>query len=174
MSKPKAIKFELIEEDSEPYLILNKMRRYHAEIADAVVGLAWRKELKPDKDGHLVLGKCVKATDLQREFANYDFIILLNQEVWESGEFTDEKKCALMDHELCHATVASDEDGEKWDDRGRKVWRTRKHDIEEFHCIIQRHGCYKRDLEHFAELLLKKKRTPLLNQAEERQQEHLQ
>ena len=163
MSKPKKVNFELIEEPSEPYRILDEMRRFHPAIADANIALAWRKELKPDKDGHLVLGKCIKATDLQREFSDYDFIILLNREVWEDSEFTDEKKRALVDHELCHATVATDDDGEKYDERGRKVWRVRKHDIEEFYAIINRHGCYKRDLELFAEAIMKKRKTPLLN-----------
>lgn len=41
------------------------------------------------------------------------------------------------------------------DEYGRSVWRTRKHDIEEFHAVIERHGCYKKDLEKFAEALLK-------------------
>jgi hypothetical protein len=50
----------------------------------------------------------------------------------------------------------------KYDERGRNVWRVRKHDIEEFQAIVERHGCYKRDLENFAKSLLKKTETPLL------------
>lgn len=161
MANVKTINFELIEEESEAYSVLAAMRVFHPDLEGAIIAMAWRKNLTPDADGHLILGKCVKATDLQREFSNYDFIILLNQEVWEDPEFTEEKKCALVDHELCHATVATDDDGPKWDDRGRRVWRIRKHDIEEFHAIIHRHGCYKRDLEIFAETLMKKRAAPL-------------
>lgn len=88
----------------------------------------------------------------------YDFIILLNQEVWNDKEFGPEKKAALIDHELCHAEVALARDGEpKLDERGRRVWRTRKHDIEEFRAVVQRHGCYKYDLEKFAETLLRRR-----------------
>ena len=64
--------------------------------------------------------------------------------------------------ELCHAAASSDEDGPVYDERGRRVFRTRKHDIEEFYSIVQRHGCYKRDLELFAEVLTKRRKTPLL------------
>lgn len=162
MGKPKKINFELIDDvESEPYQILNEMRRFHDGIREAAIALAWRKGLTPDTDGKLILGKCIKASDLQREFAAYDFVILLNREVWSDPEFTDDKKRALIDHELCHAAAAYDVDGPKYDERGRRVFRTRKHDIEEFYEIVQRHGCYKRDLELFAEALRRKRNTPL-------------
>ena len=162
--KPKEITIELIEDlDSEPYQILKDMRKYHEDTADARIALAWRMKLKPDKDLHLVLGKCVKASDLQREFADYDYVILLNRDVWEDAEFTDEKRAALMDHELSHAAPARDSEGAvRWDSRGRMVWRVRKHDLEEFFGVAERHGCYKRDLVIFAESLERKRRTPLL------------
>lgn len=167
MAKPKKINFALIPEgDSdgrpEPYQLLDELREeHHDHLASARILLAWRKELKPDPDGHLVLGKCVKASDLQRELVNCDFVILLNREVWHDLRFTRDKKLALLDHELCHAEVARDEEtGEdKFDERGRRVWRIRKHDIEEFQAIVQRHGCYKRDLEKFSEALLKSKKA---------------
>lgn len=66
MGKPKRINFELIEDlESEPYQILNQMRVHHDGISEAAVALAWRERLTPDTDGHLILGKCVKVTDLQ-------------------------------------------------------------------------------------------------------------
>lgn len=161
MPKPKKVNFVLIEGDSEPYRILNEVRSaHHPDTRDASIALAWRRSLTPDADGHLVLGKCQRTTDLQREFMPYDFIILLNQEVWNDKEFGPEKKAALIDHELCHAEVALGRDGEpKLDERGRRVWRTRKHDIEEFRAVVSRHGCYKYDLEKFAETLLRRRAT---------------
>jgi hypothetical protein len=172
MGLPKKINFEVIEDvDSEPYQILNSMRAFHDDISEAAIALAWQTNLSPDKDGHLILGKCVKASDLQREFSAYDFIILLNREVWDDPEFTDDKKRALVDHELCHAAAATDDAGARYDERGRRVFRCRKHDIEEFYAIVQRHGCYKRDLELFAEVLMNQRKTPLFESnaaAEER------
>ena len=101
-------------------------------------------------------------SDLHRELADWDFVILLNQEVWRDQDFTEEKKSALMDHELCHAARSFDSEGnEQRDERGRAVWRTRKHDIEEFQEIVKRHGCYKKDLERFADELLKRRAAPL-------------
>jgi hypothetical protein len=172
MGKPKKINFELIPEKDgpkfdhrpEPYLLMDEIReKFHEHLTDARIALAWRKELKADVDGRLILGRCMKASDLQRELVDYDFVILLNWEVWHDPEFTKEKKSALLDHELCHAEVSRDQEtGEdKFDERGRRVWRTRKHDIEEFTEIVKRHGCYKRDLEKFAETLLKKREPQL-------------
>ena len=175
--KPKDVNFELIppkyseprgnppSDEPEPYRILREVRdKDHRDIRDAKIALAWRKNLKPNVDGHLMLGKCVKASDLQKELAAWDFVILLNREVWSDPEFTPEKKRALIDHELCHAAPAMTPDFEnKYDAKGRQLFRTRGHDIEEFFAVVQRHGCYKRDLERFAEAMLKKRGTPLFN-----------
>ena len=169
LPKPKAINFELIPpmdgmHEPEPYKILREMReKFHPDLSKARIALAWRKKLKRDRDGHLILGKCVKASDLQRELVDWDFVILLNREVWFDDGFKPEKKRALVDHELCHADAARDKDGfPKRDERDRFVWRTRKHDIEEFRDIVKRHGCYKADLEEFAKALLAKRSTPSL------------
>jgi len=171
LPKPKAINFELIPpmdgmHEPEPYKILREMRdKYHPDLNKARIALAWRKKLKRDQDGHLILGRCVKASDLQRELIDWDFVILLNREVWLDDAFTPEKKRALVDHELCHAAAARDKDGfPKRDERDRFVWRTRKHDIEEFRDVVKRHGCYKADLEEFAKALMVKRSAPLFAQ----------
>jgi|SRR5579884_309301 hypothetical protein len=168
----KQIKVSLInpEEESLPYRLMGEIRRaHHHDTLDAKIALAWRIDTKPDVDGHLVLGRCIKASDLQRELADWDFVIVLNKEVWDDPEFTLEKKRALLDHELCHAEVAYDDEGPKFDNKGRKVYRIRKHDIEEFHAIISRHGCYKRDLERFAEVLIARKQGSLFNHTEDKE-----
>lgn len=161
--KPKAVNYKLIDDKSIQSLLEEIVSEYHGELMDAHIALAWQKSIKADVDGRLVLGKCVKATDLQKEFMPYDFVILLNEEVWRNPEFTIEKKKALLDHELCHAAPALDAetDEQKEDERGRPVWRIRKHDIEEFREIVQRHGCYKGDLEKFAEALLESKQLKM-------------
>ena len=161
MGNPKNIAFELVEREpeTEPYRIMREVRRdFHPDTADAQIAIAWRKGYKPDPEGHIILGQCVKASDLQREFVDLDFIILLNKEIWNDLQFTPEMKKALIDHELSHAAMAYDSEGEpKIDVRGRPVWRLRSHDIGEFIDIVRRHGTYKRDLQLFAESLIKKK-----------------
>jgi hypothetical protein len=168
--KPKKVNFDIIPakndagEITEPYRLLAGVRKkYHRETEQARIALAWRKRLKADNDGHLVLGRCVHLNDLQRELVPLDFVILLNKEVWESEEFDRSKKLALLDHEMCHAAVSADSDtGETiFDEAGRPVFRIRKHDIEEFMSVVTHHGCYKRDLERFGEAVLKAKRAPM-------------
>ena len=159
----KKVNYRLIEVGSEPYDVLSEAVCWHCELSEANIALAWRIETPEDKDGHIVLGRCVKITDLQKEFAEYDFIIVLNQEYW--GEFNHAQKLALVDHELHHAARATDADDlPKQDERGRPVWRVRKHDIEEFHAVVERHGCWKKDLLRFAEAIREKRKAPLLNQ----------
>lgn len=170
-STGKKINFLIIPEQDavgvvpEAYKLLKEVRdQDHGDTKAARVALAWRLRMKPDKDGRLELGRCIKVSDLYREYADFDFIITLNKEVWEDLRFTREKKLALVDHEMCHAApVYDDETGEhKTDERGRYLFRTRKHSIEEFHEIVKRHGCYKADLEAFAQIILEKKKTASL------------
>lgn len=158
-AKTKKVAYELIGEGTDSgtpmYLLLHDLvTEHHEHLRDARIALAWAKAWKPDVDGRLVLGKCKKASDLDRELAAFDFVILLNKGFWQDFDVTDAQRRALLDHELCHAAVAYDQLGEPIEDeRGRKVYRIRKHDIEEFAVIVERHGCYKRDLETFAAAL---------------------
>ena len=172
MGKPKKVLFELISPEQvflsgQPYELLAEIRaEHHFDVAEAKVALAWRKGTKPNADGKIVLGRCVKATDLQRELIDYDFVIVLNKEFWEDPEFSREKKLALLDHELCHAARAVDSDGSPMiDSKNRPVWRVRGHDVEEFEEVVARHGVWKRDLERFAEAIAKRKKSPLFSEA---------
>lgn len=163
--KAKKVAFELIDPNQktkpEAYKLLTEVRKeYHSDTLEARVALAWHKDVKADADGHLVLGRCHKVSDLHKEFMDYDFVIELNREVWFSQEFTADKKKALLDHEMCHIGEAQDKNGEpKVDERGRKCFRMVRHDIEEFHSVIRHHGVYKSDLQKFAEEIVKKQGT---------------
>ncbi len=162
MAKQKKINFEPIHDtSSEPWQILRKIREAsHPHLAEATFVLAWRKALKCDKDGILMLGKAKKMGDLDREVADYDLLILLNKEHWLI--FDREQREALIDHELCHFQVCTNKDGSvKCDEKDRICYRIRKHDVEEFHEVVERHGVYKRDLEIFAEKIKRSKATPL-------------
>ena len=152
MPRLKHVNYMLIAQSESPYSVLTEARQWHENLAAARIALAWRLRTKEDRDRKIVLGKCLKVTDLQKEFHTYDFIILLNQEYWV--RFDAKQKLALVDHELCHARPDLGNTGaQKTDERGRLVWRHRKHDIEEFREIVQRHGCYKADLEEFAKAI---------------------
>lgn len=165
----KKLNYKLLERKdfSETYALMDKLiGAHHTEIADAKIALAWRFGFKEDKDGHIVLGKCKKCSDLDREAHDFDFIIILNYEFWNDGQTTDAQRAALLDHELCHASVSTDAQGEeKMDVHGRYVYRVRKHDVEEFREIVDRHGIWKQDLQQFAESIRAAKKQPLLHPA---------
>lgn len=146
---------------TEPYRLLHDLlETTHRRIADARanVALVFRKGLKPDKDGRLVLGKCRKASDLEKEVAGltaYDFVVVLNKEAWEV--FDERRRRWLLDHELTHAEFVYEDRRVKRDDRDRPVCRVRGHDLEEFLEVYERHGHnVSAALERFAVTALRK------------------
>lgn len=162
VGKKKPVNVKVFTEKSEipaerhAYELMAEVRKVddHKAIEKARIALAWENNVSEDADNHLRLGKCCKASDLQKEFARFDFVIMLNVQVWNSEQFDDAKRKALLDHELSHAAPVLDSSGMmKQDERGRFVWRIRKHDIEEFSGVVARHGTYKYDLEEFANSL---------------------
>ena len=167
---PKRVNYKLIDPKSDAGKGLFKVLRdlvaaHHRELKDARIALAWSTAWKKDVDGRLTLGKCKKASDLDREFAPFDFVIVLNRTYFEDADFSDRQRTAVIDHELCHGQVKYDKTGEpEKDERGRTIYRLRKHDIEDFAEIAERHGTYKRDIEMFAQALRRSKQTPLLDE----------
>jgi hypothetical protein len=172
-AKPKKVAYEVIPRENDPaspslfggpmYVLLAELvNAHHDEIQDARIALAWCTSWKPDVDGRVILGKCMKATDLHRELAPFDFVILLQRSFWLHESVTDHQRRALLDHELCHATVKYDATtGEPAvDERGRIVYRTRKHDIEEFAEVVERYGTWKKDIEAFAQALRRSAHQP--------------
>lgn len=144
--KPKKVAFELIDRASvlghPMYALLDELVDvHHQDLRKARIALAWCTSWKPDPDGNVTLGKCMKASDLYREMAPYDFVILLARWFWRAEETTAAQRRWLLDHELCHADVKLDKYSHPVEDeRGRQVFRTRRHDFEEFIEIIERHG----------------------------------
>ena len=172
-AKQKKLSYRLIEREDDAgakiYALMDELIvKYHEDLAQANIALAWNLSWKPDIDGRATLGKCRKVGALDRELHQFDFVIILLQEFWDSGDVTDEQRRALLDHELCHGAVVLDKNGEPVEDeRGRKVYRMRKHDIEEFSQVVERHGTYKRDLEKFAAALQKSRQGKLFQTDEE-------
>lgn len=172
--KPKKVAYRLIEENDFRYAGISKIVRetvhaHHRHLGDAKIALAWHAGYKPDTDGHVVLGKFKRASDLDRQLVDYDFILILNREFWTGPTTTDEQRRALVDHELCHGQVKNGPDGEPLEDElGKVIYRTRKHDVEEFAEIVERHGIYKRDLELFFQAARRAPSLPFKDKAEEK------
>lgn len=92
-------------------------------------------------------------------------MILLNDTAWDG--LTTSQREALIDHELCHAAIVLDDDGQpKKDDRGRLVCRIKKHDMEEFRAVVERHGLWTADLEQIAQAAMNDANRPLLKDSE--------
>jgi len=171
MAGPKAVAYRLIKPESDAgrvmFPLLNELiEQHHEHLTNARIALAWNLTWKPDVDGRVTLGKCKRASDLDRELHQFDFVIMLQQEFYQDARVTDDQRRALLDHELCHAAVKLGEDGEpELNELDRVVYRMRKHDVEEFSEIVARHGTYKRDLELFAAALNRAKvagKNPML------------
>lgn len=143
-----------------PYRLMERIvKAHHPHLKDAKIAIAWRFGKRADADGRLWLGQAKKGSDLDRSLHGYDFVILLNHEAWNVSSFTEEMMNALLDHELCHCAIANDSNGEpKVDEEGRKVYRIRKHDLEEFSEVVARHGQWKSDIRHFVDMALRDKR----------------
>lgn len=69
---------------------------------------------------------------------DYRFLITADKEIWEGLSLA--QRTAVVDHELCHCVV---------DDAGE--CKLRKHDIEDFTAVAQRHGLYLDDVRRFVE-----------------------
>lgn len=149
---------------TQPYKIMEALiREHHHHLENVNIAIAWRFGWRANSDGQMIMGRAKKCTDLDRELADYDFVILLNHEVWSKGGLDEKQRRALIDHELCHCEVTLDSNGElKHDEEGRLVCRIRRHDIEEFQDVVARHGSYTKDLAEFARKSINDAGRPLL------------
>lgn len=108
---------------------------HHHGLFQANIGILMRDKA-PVSAGMATLGKARKVSDEQKAMMRlsgkepFDFVIWFAFDYWEQLDFKQRR--ALADHELCHCLIS--DDGE---------FSIRKHDIEEFHCIIERHGFWR-------------------------------
>jgi hypothetical protein len=146
---------------TEPYEIMESIiAGDRADLCELKFGIAWKRGWKADADGLLPLGKCCKSTEIMREIGEFDFVMLLNEKAWASME--PQQKVRLVFHELCHAEIAKDENGEdKHDEKGRLVTRIRKHNIEDFREVVEKFG-WKEDLAGLVKEQMADRDQPLL------------
>jgi hypothetical protein len=103
----------------------------------------------PVSDEQVRAGMCCRVDDRNRTVHGYDFIIEISKDVWD--ESTPDYKRALMDHELGHVGIRMDEDGDVvYDEKmNRPKTYIKRHDIEEFEDVLERHGAYHKGLREF-------------------------
>ena len=102
--------------DGTPNRWYVEMRRlvaqYHPHLVDVNIGLIWRRGIKPDKDGKLILGQARKPAEPDRPFHGYHCSIVLNEEYFHNQGVPDLHKIIVLDHELCHLKRELDKNGD--------------------------------------------------------------
>jgi hypothetical protein len=115
----------------------------------------------PVSRGRLILGRARKVTGLSAYLANGRptsdpnldgftvreplFVIEISFDTWRT--LTTAQKEALVDHELCHCRVGIDEKTNGW------KLSTVGHDVEEFACVVERHGLWSNGLTGLGRLM---------------------
>ena len=118
---------------------------HRPHLADLKICYMFRDEAAVS-EGRVVTGMCARADDRNWTVHGNDMIIEIARDVWNEAP-SDDFRRAIMDHELGHVGVRLDSDGSLMVDgkTGRAKTFCRKHDIEEFEDVLERHGAY-----HFA------------------------
>lgn len=110
-------------------LVERVIKLYHAPLEEARIGLLFRDEA-PRSGKRVTMGQAKKVAPAEKALIPYDFIIWFARDIWES--ITPQQRFALVDHELCHCGIELDDGGAKT--------KMIPHEVEEFNCIIERHG----------------------------------
>lgn len=142
--------------DQVPYEYLDEVVAGHLpDLVDLNIGIAWHKDLKPDRDGKVLLGRCMLQGDLHRQMTGIDVIVLLNHTWWMDPRVEEKQRKALLHHELCHVGIMKDDNGDAVKDERSKIrLYPRKHNIEEFDEVIKDWGIWKDDLARTAQAML--------------------
>lgn len=140
------------------------IQKYHQHLIDYSIKIEYVfVDKTPKSNGREVWGKCKKVTSLNAYLASPDpnkegsgdpfFVIIISEPIWDL--LSKDKKIALVDHELCHAWA---EENQKEDDDESPPFKVsiKPHDLEEFSCIVRRHGLWREDVKEFIDSASKK------------------
>ena len=72
------------------------------------------------------------------------FCITISRPIWLA--LNEAQQAALVDHELCHAQVDEEADPDGGEPAKLSV---RPHDLEEFACVVRRHGLWREGVQSF-------------------------
>jgi len=139
----------------------NLVEKYHRHLLDFDVKLEYVfVDKTPKRNGKEVWGTCRKVSSLNAFLAGDDdgsdpfFVIVISEPIWDI--LPPDTRKALIDHELCHAWAKANQKED--DDEADPVKLSlRPHDVEEFACIIRRHGLWREDIQDFVDAALKAK-----------------
>ena len=78
-------------------------------------------------------GKMEKATGVWKYLSDFNYVLLLHKPVWMS--LNENQQNALVFHELMHVKTMVDKDDNMF-------FQVKKHDVEEFTCVVKKHGLW--------------------------------
>jgi hypothetical protein len=112
------------------------IEKYHRHLRPARIKYLYR-EGKWSSNKRTTWAKAYKVSERDNFLHGYDFLIVVNREVW----FTLDQKAreALIDHELSHCGIS---------DNGWCIWG---HDLEDFAAVVRRHGAWSEDVRRYLE-----------------------
>lgn len=143
----------------------NLIDKYHQHLIDFKIKIRYLFVSKtPKSKGKEVWGTCRKVSGLNAylEGGTSDdepfFVITISHDVWQV--LPPDKRVALVDHELCHAHAEVKQAKEEADVKQVEVdnqieqdnpvrLSIKPHDLEEFSCIVRRHGLWRDDIKDF-------------------------
>lgn len=149
--------------------------KYHQHLVDFDVKLEYVFiDKTPKSKNREIWGKCRKVSGINAFLVNSQnergagtdpfFVIEISEPIWDV--LPPDKRVALVDHELCHACAIVEQDEDK-DDADPVKLSLKPHDLEEFVCVVRRHGLWRDDIEDFVEAALKRKKDDATRHAEE-------
>ena len=98
---------------------------YHDHLQRAKIAYLFKDKASLSK-GKVVVGTASKSSSRDYLLHNFDFVIVLAEDVW--SVLNEIQRTKVLDHELCHCIE---------NDKG--VWSIAPHDFEDFECIVDRY-----------------------------------
>jgi hypothetical protein len=115
------------------------IRALHPKLAGYSIGYIFKEKLVARGEPRAAFAS--KVTGKLAHYSDLDFLIEVN---WSAYRLmTGPQRVALVDHELCHFSIAESE-------KGDTLKTILPHDVEEFHCIVSRWGLWTPELKMFA------------------------
>jgi hypothetical protein len=117
---------------------------YHSDLAEANIVIAKHMgNIREDVDGTVGFGRVKRGNDLDRAYAEYDFVLIIPYDMFEHSDST--KRHAIIDSLLCQCAVQKDRHGEPVvNSKNQTIYRTRK-PIKVFPENIRRYGLWQNE-----------------------------
>lgn len=116
-------------------LVKKLVERHHTHLGSAKIKCLFR-DGRWSSSRRTTWAKTYKVGDRDRHLHGYDFVIVVNAEVWRTLD--ERAREALIDHELAHCGVT--ENG---------AWCIWPHDLEDFAAVVSRHGAWSEDVKRY-------------------------